>query len=244
MSTTAPCVRLQWDSEWWRCEVVRVVAPSSAPEKIVALEKWCADHHVDMAMVLISSDEVTTLEVFVAAGFQRVDNRVTLVASASTMPVFRPTVVIRKAEFGDIAELRDIASRNHRGSRFYEDPHFPNERCDEFYAEWIENDVRGRADVVFVAHEEQHIVGYLSLRRQEDSTDATISLVGVDPARQRRGIASALFAHMGQWCAHVGVTRVVVATQATNDPALSFYQSHGFSIRASEHWLHRWWLPD
>ena len=40
---------------------------------------------------------------------------------------------------------------SHRDSRFYYDPGFPNQRCDELYETWIDRSCHGYADTVLVA---------------------------------------------------------------------------------------------
>jgi len=206
-----------------------------------ALEEWCTVHRVDLAMALVPSDDTDVLAAFTASDFVVVDERVTLRAPIATQLLSSHGSRVRRAKESDREHLRAIAARNHRDSRFYADPHFPRERSDELYGQWIENDLLGRAATVLVAEVDSEPVGYLSLHRVDDASKFTISLIGVAPSFQRRGLGQELVVAARAWCAAAGADSMSVVTQGTNDRALSFYETQGFQVEQRETWLHRWW---
>lgn len=55
--------------------------------------------------------------------------------------------------------------------------------------------------------------------------------LAVDPASQRRGLASALVADALLWLRRWGAKEVLVNTQEHNDPALALYESLGFRVQ-------------
>jgi len=238
-----PCVRLAWDSQWWRLEVVRVLAPSSSDTDMEALENWCSEHRVDVAMALVSIDDTETLTALTSAGFTVVDERVTLRAPIGTSPPTSGGSRARRATSSDLAHLRAIAATNHRDSRFYADAHFPRERCDEMFGQWIENDLLGRAALVLVIDVQNEPVGYLSLHYDGEASTASIGLIGVSPHFQRRGLGQELVVAALAWCEAVGAESISVVTQGSNHGALFFYETQGFLVERREKWLHRWWSP-
>jgi dTDP-4-amino-4,6-dideoxy-D-galactose acyltransferase len=160
--------------------------------------------------------------------------------------------LLRPASLEDIPQLRRIAARSHRDSRFYADPHFPRSRCDELYATWIEKSCRGMdadpgSQLVLTAGvpETGGPAGYISciLRGISGGTgerEGEIGLLAVDAAAQGRGLGGALVSAALRWLAERGALRVRVVTQGRNTRAQRLYQAHGLLTCSIGLWFHRW----
>lgn len=83
---------------------------------------------------------------------------------------------------------------------------------------------------VWVASEEGETVGFTALRLHADDRMGEIYMIAVDPAYQRRGIASALTDHALAWFEEAGMTTVMVETGGDpgHAPARRTYESAGF----------------
>ena len=78
--------------------------------------------------------------------------------------------------------LRAIARASHGDTRFYADPHFPDERCDDLYDTWIRRSLEGWADAVLVA-ERRRSAARLRLVPPPTTSTGSIGLI----ARRRGG---------------------------------------------------------
>jgi len=236
--------RMDWDSKFWGFGVAHLDVMPEIPEMQSTIDAWCEEQRISVLMALVNSSDAALRSLLKHVGFDEVDVRVTLRGALETLKSQRAVdnerIFIRHAHEPDAVICGDIASTNHRDSRFYFDPGFPQNRCDDLYRLWIANDVAGRASVVFVAELDGLLVGYLSLNTDHENSTGSISLVGVTPDNHRNGIASALLAKACDYFDSFGLLYIEVATQSRNIVALQFYESKGFSIQREEIWLHRW----
>lgn len=79
---------------------------------------------------------------------------------------------------------------------------------------------------VVVAREQTHIVGFALLRYDDDR--AHLLLLGVAPARRRRGIATALVHWLEETMRVAGIVAVQVELRQSNSIARAFYEKLGF----------------
>lgn len=63
-----------------------------------------------------------------------------------------------------------------------------------------------------------------------------VSAVEVDPARRRRGLASAVMAALWQWGREQAATRSYLQVEAENEPALALYERLGYWLHHSYHY--------
>ena len=80
------------------------------------------------------------------------------------------------------------------------------------------------------AWEGETLVGFAALREEGDV--GYLSLIAVDPAYRRQGIAAALLADGEAWCRERGLTRLLLEVRASNTGAQAFYAAHQFEIIA------------
>jgi ribosomal protein S18 acetylase RimI-like enzyme len=131
----------------------------------------------------------------------------------------------------DVARTTDhvgctaIARRAFRYDRFHADPLIPNDLADELKARWLENDLKGRADLALVVRDGKTPVGF-NLCLLRDGV-AVIDLIAVAPEAQKRGLAGALIrAALSHLAGRADVLRA--ATQDTNTASIGLYLSLGF----------------
>jgi dTDP-4-amino-4,6-dideoxy-D-galactose acyltransferase len=113
-------------------------------------------------------------------------------------------------------------------------PWYAPDASGRFYAQWIENAVKGTFDhecLVFRANSGD-IQAFVSLRQLSDS-EARIGLLA------GRGMGDKLMQAALNWAAQRQLSTLRVATQLGNTAALKRYIASGGNIDATAYWLYR-----
>ena len=133
----------------------------------------------------------------------------------------------------DIPALRQLASAAFAQSRFRA-PWYAPDASSRFYAQWIENAVRGTFDhqCLILRAASGDIRGYVSLR-ELNATDARIGLLA------GRGAGAELMQTALNWAYARGKTTLRVATQMGNTAALKRYIQSGANVESTAYWLYR-----
>jgi ribosomal protein S18 acetylase RimI-like enzyme len=229
---------LEWDSAFFGLRVARVEGHRLGSEDVAAVDGWARAERVDCLYFLADAADAGTLARAEAAGFERVDERITLEASPLPRAIAARTAV-RSAVPADIDALEEIAATAHQDTRFFNDRRFPRERSVELYRTWIRNSCQGWADSVFVTEDAGRPAGYATVHLREGGV-GEIGLLGVAEAARGRGHGQALVQEALRWLGDRGSGRARVVTQGGNHGALRLYQAAGFSVARSEVWYHRW----
>lgn len=225
---------LGWESEFFQLNSGKLsfspAAPALTPDVLSAFT---------LTQAKIAADNLVLADALADLGFRLVEGEVDL-----SLPLQRATVVTplprwREAVPDDIPALRDAASRVFALSRF-RSPWYQLEDSGRFYAQWVENAVRGTFDHCCLLAEDTagNPQGWVTLRRVDD-TDARIGLLGVWPGVTVRGVGSQLMALAETWCRQQGLIRLRVATQVGNVAALRLYLRRGATIESTAYWLYR-----
>ena len=233
------CEYLTWDSSFFALAIGRVMGHRLTPERTEAVRNWGNAHDIDCLYFLADPGDCATMIEVSQHGFFLTDIRVQFEidlrqhqSRLSSVPLVRPF------QPEDLQSLRALARISHRDSRFYFDPGFPTERCDELYATWIERSTEGWADAVFVAEQSGHPVGYISCHL--DGETGSIGLVAVDPNAHRQGLGLALVRRALSFFEDRGMRRTIVITQGRNLGSQRLYQRSGFVTESVRLWYHYW----
>lgn len=133
----------------------------------------------------------------------------------------------------DIPALRQMAAQAFAQGRFRA-PWYKPEDSGRFYAQWIENAVKGTFDhacLVFRAVDGQ-IQGFVSLRKVNEQ-DARIGLLA------GRSMGEKLMQAALRWAEQQQLSTLRVATQMGNTAALKRYIASGANVDATAYWLYR-----
>ena len=240
MAASGPCELLEWDTEFWGVPIGRVVGREVGPK----VDEWASANGIACMYFLAPSDAPEAVRAAEESGFKLVDVRVELDRPSSG----DEAIAIRPARADDVDQLRTLAGRVHRGeTRFYADPGFADERCDELYALWIERSVAGWADEVFVAEAElvadshKLVAGYVSCHADEARGRGSIGLIGVGEAARGQGVGASLVNAAVAWSRGRGLPNVSVVTQGRNVQAQRLFQRCGFRTAAVDLWFHKWY---
>lgn len=78
----------------------------------------------------------------------------------------------------------------------------------------------------WIAENDGRVAGFLAARKLTDELE--ILNLAVAPASRRQGVAGQLLRTAMKWAASEGITKVYLEVRASNTPAKTFYESHGF----------------
>lgn len=162
-------------------------------------------------------------------GFQLVEGEVDLTLAVTQ----HCTTAAEVATEQDIPALRQMAALAFAQSRFRA-PWYAPDDSGRFYAQWIENAVKGTFDhqcLVFRA-DSGEIQAFVSLRQLNDR-EARIGLLA------GRGMGDTLMQAALSWAAQRQLSTLRVATQLGNTAALKRYIASGGNIDATAYWLYR-----
>lgn len=245
MSSNDPCRELDWDSRWWGIRTAEVVGPLADRDDIDLVDRWSTRNRVRLLYFLCPSSEVAVAQAAEAAGFRLMDIRVSLENSETARRHARRNhsdeVGIRSARADDADRLGRLASENFRFTRFYADVGLPDDRCDELYKVWIEQDCRGGADTVLIAERRGAVAGYISCSVDRTLHRGQIGLIGVAGPLRGQGIGSLVLEESLAWFQREGAISVNVVTQGRNTSALGLYERHGFVHTNTSLWFHKWY---
>ncbi|MDX6041397.1 dTDP-4-amino-4,6-dideoxy-D-galactose acyltransferase [Scandinavium lactucae] len=177
----------------------------------------------------IPAQRTDWLDALQQLGFQlvegEVDFRIPVCACAN------PQVDI--AAEGDIPRLRELAAQAFAQSRFRA-PWYADDASGRFYAQWIENAVRGTFDhqCLIFRDVKADIRAFVSLR-QLNASEARIGLLA------GRGAGELLMQAALRWAHDRQLTTLRVATQMGNTAALKRYIQSGAVPESTAYWLYR-----
>lgn len=85
---------------------------------------------------------------------------------------------------------------------------------------------------VWVATEQVRVAGFVALKLHPADQMGEIYMIAVDPAFQRRGIATRLIDHSIEWFKNAGVSMVMIGTGGDpgHAPARRAYEAAGFEL--------------
>jgi dTDP-4-amino-4,6-dideoxy-D-galactose acyltransferase len=241
MTRVSAIRRLDWDSSFFGFPIGE--ARATTEDELVAADQDGVREGLRCLYLLVRSEHFHLVQQAEALGFRLTGVRTSFLAEAPFRVDLTGTGAtrVRAAQTSDVAALEQIATTAHPDTRFFADPAFARQACEQLYATWIRRSVEGWADQVFVADldTDARPVGYVTLHR--DGHAARIGLIAVASGTRRAGIGRALMMEAFRWCDAQQVQGLSVATQAQNTSALRFYMRCGFGVDRVDFWLHKWW---
>jgi len=235
-ATRTGCTLLTWDSEFWGRPIGRVDDGPVTADRLRAVEAWAADNDIACLFYLAHSDDVSSAHVAEDAGFRCMDVRVDYDCQTRLV---EPQPPVRSGGPEDVDPLRAIARKSHDITRFYADPRFPEEQCDELYDLWLVNSFHGFADEVLVLDAGGRPAGYVTCHAKGDT--GSIGLIGVEAAERGRGLGKKLVLGAIDWSKRRGLARMTVATQGRNLAAQRTFEACGFRTASVGLWFHKWY---
>jgi GNAT superfamily N-acetyltransferase len=242
-----PCQFLEWDTNFFGFRIARTNTDRLNPEFLVSVLDWCQLNTIECLYFLTDSDDNQTIRLVEDNGYRLVEIRNTFEYwlkdwDPETRLKASDKVNIRPVRDKDIPVLQSIARYSYKDSRYFFDPKFTKEKCQEYYATWIKNSCAGRAEMVLVAEINDQIVGYITGNREKKHPEGRLELTAVLPEYRRHGVGQELFRSALDWYARSGVEHISVATQGRNIKTQRMIQRHGFLSHSMQLFYHKWFI--
>lgn len=238
MST--PCELLPWDSAFFGFTVARVLGDQLDETLLREIDSWSLAHNVALLYLDARIDDPITIRLARAGAFDLVDVRVVMDAPNPPQQEGSHPVDTRPATAEDLPGMTRIARGRFTDSRFYFDSHIPDERCEALYLRWVEESLRGYADRVFVA-ENDEICGFVTCHLEERGRTGRLGLLAVDDRSHGRGVGKALVAAAQSWFRSKGAEGATVTTQARNIGGQRLFNNRGFRVSHVSLYYHKWY---
>lgn len=125
-------------------------------------------------------------------------------------------------------------------SHYHVDPRLDQTKVEEGYLDWAARSARKEiADEVLVARKGEKITGFLSLRKNDDTT-VEGPLLAVSPHAQRQGVGRKLMKAAFHWAYQQGAAEFIISTQVTNLRSQNLWTSLGMKLSHSFYTFHKW----
>lgn len=214
---------LAWESDFFGLKSAIVRFADGAPElDAMQLQRF------ERVQAKIAAHDTALLDSLQALGFQLVEGEVELRLDVGRDNQNPGLDVAGEA---DIARLRAAAGVFSQ-SRF-RSPWYAEGASARFYAQWLENAVRGSFDdQCLILRDGTECAGFVTLR-QLNAQEGRIGLLA------GRGAGATLMQAARHWCETRGLSRLWVTTQISNRAALRRYIASGATIERTAYWLYR-----
>jgi dTDP-4-amino-4,6-dideoxy-D-galactose acyltransferase len=137
------------------------------------------------------------------------------------------------------SELEALALKSGIFSRFNVDPKFSKVQYENLYKLWILNSANKKlADVIFVAKENDKIIGMVTVIKKHNC--GNIGITAVDESRRGENLGVALVRMVLEWCILQDCKIAKVVTQADNIAACRLYEKCGYYIAKINYFYHFW----
>lgn len=232
-------VPLPWDTNHFGISIGRLLPTSVSDDELMNAIRTAEAAGI-RCLYWLSDPDASQVAMGERAGFKVVDIRVELIASVRAgTPNRNEAASIREAGKSDLGQLKSLAARSHRNTRFYTDGSFPIDRTDELYGAWIEKSFQDPTQQVLASGPSGAPSGYIAFGVSTEG-NGVIGLVAVEETERGTGVGSALVSAAMHRLAGQGIDHVTVVTQGDNSAAHRLYNALGFSERNRFVWLHRW----
>lgn len=243
--------KLAWDSEYFGVPMYRVEFFSStldgesavtAYRELLETLKNTVAAHSDSFYVFaeIPSDAILPLQGGCAAGWRLVESRLTYYHDRLQQFDYPQRFKVRQAVVEDIPNLREVAAVSRNAfDRFHSDYFFSAATADAYLSTFVENSVKGFADVVLVPAVDNlppnaFLTGsYAPEFAGKKIARMILSAVGT----QRRGWYVKLIAELSQHFKAQGVDICHMTTQSTNRAVIRTWEKLGYSFGRCAHVL-------
>ena len=176
-------------------------------------------------------------------GFYFVETTLTFkqkISEQSKPHMLNSNILIRLARRSDLADVKFIAERSFRWSRFHVDQNISNKKANRIKAAWACNYFEGnRGNLMLVAENKDRVVGFLQIIFSKKN-DVLIDLIATDPEMKRVGIGARLISNLTNFFnkKFSSQSTVYVSTQAANLASVSFYKKMGFELSCTQNVFH------
>ena len=230
---------LPWDSRYFKRRVIRIdliLSDHSQPDMTgKAVNRFLNDlmKEDDYVQINIPSEDLTLIQGLARTGFRLIETRLNYYFTSFSEAI-PPSEPVRRAVIQDIPSLRDLAIRmRNRYDRVHADPAFTDEMADAYMGTFIEESVKGFADMVIVPDlPGKEPFGFLAANNAGKILGFNIArlvLAAVD-SNEGRGWLYHLLSGVIHELKQQKTDILTTITQASNRPAIRTWEKAGFRL--------------
>lgn len=243
---------LPWDSQYFQCPTYRLdfadwAADDARPidslaHTLTALKAELSRRHPRYYLFMeVPSEDLIMMQALGLAGFSLIETRLTYFRDDLDKFNYPRRFSVRPATADDIPDLGKVAmAMANRFDRFHADPFFPDSLADQFLATFVENSVKGFADIVLVPAGFGNLPGaFLTGNFMPDQP----ALAGVKIGRMvlsavainRRGWYLKLISELSYYFQERGISLCYLTTQSTNQAVIRVWEKLEYHYGKSTH---------
>jgi dTDP-4-amino-4,6-dideoxy-D-galactose acyltransferase len=243
---------LAWDSEYFGIATYRVELMCSEVKQNDAVDAYtrCLSElsecltktHEDVYLFAeLPSESICPIQAVCLSKWRMVETRLTYYNDHLKNYEYARRFPVRSASYADIPNLRNtaVAARNNY-DRFHADYYFSEHVADEFIATFIEQSVRGLADITLVPDSDEsdpeafltaNILPFDAAASVPKMARMVLSAVG----EKRRGWYVKLISEMSYLFKDMNIDVAYMTTQSTNKAVIRTWEKLGYSFGKSSH---------
>ncbi|NJB37075.1 GNAT family N-acetyltransferase [Croceivirga sp. JEA036] len=225
--------RLEWDSEFFGYEIGKLSWEQTFDFQF--LKGYALESNYRL-IYIFSETPISELETYL------VDRKVVLSRDLNDCISTKDDlqlIVPYKHTAENFTALLELVLESGVYSRFKLDKNFENKEYEKLYEEWIKKSLEKDKHVCYVYLDNNLIHGFITLEEKENYL-SDINLIAVHNSARGKGIGNKLINKSIQISKKRGLTKIQVATQMANSPAMKLYKKNGFRIQKVSHIYHYW----
>jgi len=241
---------LPWDTAYFGLNTHNIQAVQYPPLVLGELAQACralvqhlADIGSEYCFLEIPAEDILLIQALGIAGFKLVETRLTYYQKLVDF-AHPERYAVRHATEADTADLQHVArTMRNNYDRFHADPVFAPEKADEFLATYVEQSIRGFADVVLVPDCPGEAPGaFLTARYLRDlwpvlGLPVAKMVLSAVSGQTRQGWYKKLISEMSYHLREQGAAYAFMNTQATNRAVFHTWESLGYRLGSTTHVL-------
>ncbi|MBP9185572.1 MAG: hypothetical protein KBE91_07515 [Bacteroidia bacterium] len=240
---------LSWDSDYFNLNTYKLKGVLFSDHNIDQLTEAIKQFRNEAlpigsyVFLEIPSEDILLLQALGRAGFQLVETRLTYFRG-NLNDFNEPRYPVRKATISDIDNLKLVACQMRNDyDRFHADPIFNQEIADNFLATYIEQSLKGFADIVLTSNEDQIpsdsflTAKYLKSDWDILGTKVSKMVLSAVSNKTNKGWYKKLISEMTYHLREQGAEYIFLNTQSTNRAVFYTWEKLGYKLGATTHIL-------
>lgn len=231
---------LKWDSDFFEMKIGKVIANKHIKEiYLKQLLNIAKTENYSLLYVFTPEKEIFSEKILSETNGNLVDRK-TIYSLNIEKKTTKNHPEISDYSTGKLNDdLLELSYLSGHYSRFKLDKKLPNSSFKRLYKEWIEKSLNDNlADKVFVALDNEEIIGFVTLRIKESGGE--IGLIAVSEKVQGKKYGTKLMDQCIQYLKEKSINTLLVPTQLENKQACKFYENYGFTIYSITNIYHFW----
>lgn len=238
------CAFLEWDTKFFNRRIARVIPNVMTHLQAQKIHEWCIKNDIECIYFLANSNDMATVRVAEDNHYRQVDVRVTyevLLNNVNLNARLNSPFILDDVSHLDIDDMLDMIDNAFEHTRFYFDPNFSEEQCNNLYKTWLIRSIEEDfADRVFVIRKDGQPQAFVTCQLNRETNVGSIGLIGVAEFARGQQLAPFLIDSALKYFQEIEMKRAEVVTQARNISANRLYQKCGFRTKNTYLWYHKW----